>query len=569
VTEDPRILAGRYRIGPLIGRGGVAEVYRGVDTRLGRTVAIKLLRPALASDPRLRTRFRQEARAAARMAHPTIVRVYDAGEENVADATGVGYVIPFIIMEYVDGMPLSELIRRGPLAPAEAMRITDGILTALEYSHRAGVVHRDIKPGNVMIAKNGQVKVTDFGIARAVNETTGSLDKPSGVVGTANYFSPEQAKGDRVDARTDLYSTGVVLFEMVTGRPPFRGESAVSVAYQHVSELPVKASSINPRVSPALDIVIDKALQKDRYERYQTPAEFREDLRIVQSGRLPLARRSGPERSLPQQPGGAGQAAAQLRQLGTDRDPPRTQRRPPLLWIWGGVAVVVVAVIAALFWLLQQSPGNPLADVTRYVPVVAGLPLTDAEAQLRADDLLFTVTRQASDQVAKGNVISTLPAAGAQVPKNTNITIVVSSGPPPAILPDVTGDSLDQAQTDLRAKGFAIGTITHVDNPTVAAGQVVSTDPKAFANGVAGQTVDIVVSTGTVRLPNLRGQSVVDALKTLRSPALQLAAESVADPTCPLQKNTPVDRQSVAPGEVPQGTKVLLYFCTATSTPGG
>ena len=569
VTDDPRILAGRYQVGPLIGRGGMAEVHRGLDTRLGRTVAIKLLRPALANDPRLRTRFRQEARSAARMAHPTIVRVYDAGEENVTDATGVGYVIPFIIMEYVDGTPLSELLRRGPLAPAEAMRITDGILTALEYSHRAGVVHRDIKPGNVMIAKNGQVKVTDFGIARAVSDTTGSLDKPGGVVGTANYFSPEQAKGDRLDARTDLYSTGVVLFEMVTGRPPFQGESAVSVAYQHVSELPVKASSINPRISPALDIVIDKALQKDQYERYQTPAEFREDLHIVQSGRLPLARRPGPVTSLLQQPDGADQAAAQFRQLTTDRDLPRTQRRPPVLWIWAGVVAVVIAVLAVLLWLLQQSPGNPLANVTRYVPAVAGLSLTDAEAQIRTDDLLFTVTHQASDQVVKGNVISTLPVAGVQVTKNTNITIVVSSGPPPAILPDVTGEPLDQAQTDLRAKGFAIGAITHADNPTVAADQVVSTNPKAFANGVSGQTVDIVVSTGTVRLPNLMGQNVVDAMKTLRSATLQLTAESVADPACPLQKNTPVDRQSVAPGEVPQGTKVLLYFCTATSAPGG
>ncbi|HEY8590631.1 MAG TPA: protein kinase, partial [Naasia sp.] len=205
----------------------MADVYLGTDIRLGRTVAIKLLKSSLTGDPAFRSRFRQEAQAAARMAHPTIVRVFDAGEEIVRDANGVESPVPFIIMEYVDGKLLKDIIGMGPLEPAEAVHIVDGILTALEYSHRAGVVHRDIKPGNIMITRTGQVKVMDFGIARAVSDSSATVAQTTAILGTAAYFSPEQARGESVDARTDLYSTGLVLFEMLTGRQPFRGNSAV------------------------------------------------------------------------------------------------------------------------------------------------------------------------------------------------------------------------------------------------------------------------------------------------------------------------------------------------------
>ncbi|GMA90703.1 hypothetical protein GCM10025869_12320 [Homoserinibacter gongjuensis] len=214
-----RTLAGRYEIGKLLGRGGMAEVHEGLDTRLNRRVAIKLLRPTLATDPAFRTRFRQEAQAAARMAHPTIVRVFDAGEETVRGPDGLDVQLPFIVMERIEGKLLSDLIHTGPVPADEAARITTGILTALEYSHRAGVVHRDIKPGNIMITPNGQVKVMDFGIARAISESSANVAQTSAVLGTASYFSPEQARGESVDARTDLYSTGVVLYELLTGRP--------------------------------------------------------------------------------------------------------------------------------------------------------------------------------------------------------------------------------------------------------------------------------------------------------------------------------------------------------------
>ncbi|MDB5280854.1 MAG: pknB, partial [Ferruginibacter sp.] len=267
VSQGVRMLAGRYQIGELIGRGGMADVRLGTDARLGRRVAIKLLKPSLANDPAFRTRFRREAQDAAKMAHPTIVRIFDAGEETITDPSGREAQIPFIVMEHVDGRLLKDIIAEGPVEPKEATRIIEQVLTALEYSHRAGVVHRDIKPGNIMIANNGQVKVMDFGIARAISESSATIAETSAIVGTAQYFSPEQARGETVDARTDLYSTGVVLFELLTGQAPFRGENPVAVAYQHVNQNPVAPSTLNPKVSPALDAVVLRALSKDRFTR--------------------------------------------------------------------------------------------------------------------------------------------------------------------------------------------------------------------------------------------------------------------------------------------------------------
>ena len=278
MSSNQRVIAGRYEVGNLIGRGGMADVYEGVDTRLGRTVAIKLLKADLANDPNFESRFRQEAQASARMAHPTIVRVYDAGEDVTVDSNGNTNRHPFIVMEYVNGKLLRDLLQERRLTLQEAIDFETGVLTALEFSHRAGIVHRDIKSANVMITEAGQVKVMDFGIARAVSENSATVAHTSGIVGTAQYFSPEQAKGESVDARTDLYSAGVLLYEMLAGRPPFKGESAVSVAYQHVSEAVVPPSEYDPNVSAEMDAVIIRALAKDRNDRFQSAEEFREHL---------------------------------------------------------------------------------------------------------------------------------------------------------------------------------------------------------------------------------------------------------------------------------------------------
>src|SRR5690348_1810986 len=256
--EEPRRLGGRYELGAVLGRGGMAEVYLAHDSRLGRTVAVKTLRADLARDPSFQARFRREAQSAASLNHPTIVAVYDTGETDVH-----GVAVPYIVMEFVDGTTLRDLLKSGHrFTPERAAEITEGTLTALDYSHRHGIIHRDIKPGNVMLTRAGQVKVMDFGIARAVADSAATMTQTSAVLGTAQYLSPEQARGEVVDSRSDLYSTGCLLYELLTGRPPFVGDSPVSVAYQHVREMPAPPSSLEPDIPPLVDAVVMKSLQK-------------------------------------------------------------------------------------------------------------------------------------------------------------------------------------------------------------------------------------------------------------------------------------------------------------------
>src|SRR5215475_176938 len=276
---QPRLLGGRYELDGIVGRGGMAEVFRARDIRLNRIVGVKTLRDGLARDQTLLARFRREAQSAASLNHPSIVAVYDTGEDTVG-----GTPVPYIVMEFVDGRTLRELLYdEGTLLPELAAEITDGVLRALDYSHRHGIVHRDIKPGNVMVTKSGDVKVMDFGLARA-NSDQLRLTQTSQVMGTAQYLSPEQARGERVDGRSDLYSTGCVLYELLTGWPPFTGDSPVAIAYQHVKEDPVPPSRAEPRVPGWADAIVLKALQKDPAQRYQSPAEMHDDIRRALAG---------------------------------------------------------------------------------------------------------------------------------------------------------------------------------------------------------------------------------------------------------------------------------------------
>lgn len=541
----------------------MSDVHIGTDSRLGRTVAIKLLKSSLAADPAFRTRFRQEAQAAARMAHPTIVRVFDAGEETITEDDGTETQIPFIIMEFVDGRLLKDIIKEGPIETTEAVRIIDGVLTALEYSHRAGVVHRDIKPGNIMITKAGQVKVMDFGIARAISDSATTVAQTTAILGTASYFSPEQAKGESVDARTDLYSSGVVLFEMLTGRPPFRGDTPVAVAYQHVSEAPVKPSSINPKVSPALDTVVLHALAKDRFDRYQSAVEFRNDVETAGAGHIPVRRPAddiaGGLFGAPPEVASTSELA--LKQLAEDQTMDRTQRRPPVIWIWAGIVSVVVIVIAVMFWALSLSPSDELPDTSRRVPVLTGTSYDDAQDTLLELDLAATKAEESSPTVAKDEVIRTDPPSGTIAAPGNVVKVYVSTGAELVEMPDTTNQPFSAAEPFLTEREFISGSVTTQNSPDVPEGIVIDTVPEPHSQTPLGSTVDFTVSTGLVTMPNVVGQSLTAANQLLMTTDLQLEPTPIADYTCDQLTGSPIIKQSLAPGDVPQKSEVTLTYC--------
>jgi serine/threonine-protein kinase len=565
-----RLLAGRYQIGALLGRGGMADVHAGLDARLNRKVAVKLLKPALANDPAFRTRFRQEAQAAARMAHPTIVRVFDAGEETVREPGGTEVQVPFIVMEHVDGKLLKDVIAQGPLDPAEAVRITDGILTALEYSHRAGVVHRDIKPGNVMITSSGQVKVMDFGIARAISDSSATIAQTSAILGTAQYFSPEQARGEGIDARTDLYSTGVVLYELLTGKAPFRGDTAVAVAYQHISEAPVPPSALNPAVSPALNAVVMHALAKDRGERFQTAAEFRADLDVAMTGKVPDRAPAGDDFNAALfgvNPNSTAASEATLRRLADDSDrAPRTQNRPPVAWIWGGISVMAAIIIATLVWVFTLAPQQLVgANAAVDIPNVAGQTFKVGGQKLLDAHLKVAQVDQPSDTVPIDQIIGTDPVAGTRVTPGYTVQVTVSSGPVQVTLPGQIYKPEADAKAAITAAGFKYGATTTDYSPSVPAGQVIgvlvpgSTTPNGGNVQVTkGATVDLVVSNGLVQMPDVRGQAAAAARDLLSGSTYSLTVKLTPSSGCSGQA---VTGQSPGPGDVPQKSTVTLTYC--------
>jgi serine/threonine-protein kinase len=565
-----RLLAGRYQIGALLGRGGMADVHAGLDARLNRKVAVKLLKPALANDPAFRTRFRQEAQAAARMAHPTIVRVFDAGEETVREPGGTEVQVPFIVMESVDGNLLKDIIARGPLDPAEAVRITDGILTALEYSHRAGVVHRDIKPGNVMITTSGQVKVMDFGIARAISDSSATIAQTSAILGTAQYFSPEQARGEGIDARTDLYSTGVVLYELLTGKAPFRGDTAVAVAYQHISEAPVPPSALNPAVSPALNAVVMHALAKDRGDRFQTASEFRADLDVAMTGKVPDRAPANDDFNAALfgvNPNSTAASEATLRRLADDTDrAPRTQNRPPVAWIWGGISVMAAIIIATLVWAFTLAPQQLVgANAAVDIPNVTGQSYKVGSQKLLDAHLKVTQVDQPSDSIPVDQIIATDPVAGTRVTPGYNVQVTVSSGPVQVTLPGQIYQPEDAAKAAIAAAGLIYGATTTDYSASVPAGQVIGVvvPGSTTANGgnvqvPKGATVDLVVSNGLVQMPDVRGQAAVAARDLLSGAAYGLTVKLTPTTSCSGQK---VTSQSPGAGDVPQRSTVELTYC--------
>ncbi|MFG6402539.1 PASTA domain-containing protein [Microbacterium sp. P04] len=563
----------------------MASVYSGYDLTLDRPVAIKILRRELAEDAAFRTRFRLEAQSASRMAHPTIVRVFDAGEDVETTPDGQDRPVPFIVMERVHGALLKDVISDGPVPIEEAVRYVDGILEALEYSHRAGVVHRDIKPGNVMITEpsahlsgdgaiysdgepseygRGEVKVMDFGIARAVSDSSSTVAETTAIIGTAAYFSPEQAKGEPVDARADLYSTGVVLYELLTGRQPFRGDSPVAVAYQHVSETPVPPSEINDKVPRGLDAVVLRALAKDPFQRFPDAAAFREALDSAVAGKAPTKRQLGALTSelYGPNPRQAAETARSLRQLSTDTTMRRTQAGPPVAWIWAGVAVLAVVLVSVLFWVLSIQPGDEPSANARTVPDVVDVAYPRAQELLADSDLLAVEERETSDTVAAGNVIRTDPPAGEAATPNQEVTVFVSTGAQTATVPPLADLPEAGAREALAAAGLNVGTITQRNDPALAAGTVIEASQPSGAVVGPGTTVDLVVATGRIVIVDYTGYTVDAATRELQSPELQLTVLTQEDPACSASQPPTVSTQSLAPGEVAIHSEIVLTTCT-------
>ena len=550
-----RILAGRYAIGEFIGQGGMATVYRGTDTKLGRQVAIKIMKADLAGDEQFRSRFRQEARSASRMAHPTVVRVFDAGADLIQTPDGPKQ-LPFIVMEYVEGTNLRQLTAENKLSQAEACRVVDSVLTALEYSHRAGIVHRDIKPANIMITSTGQVKVMDFGIARAVSETSSTLQQTTAILGTAAYFSPEQAKGESIDARTDLYSTGVLLYELLSGDVPFRGDTAVAVAYQHVSERPTPPSELNDEITPELDRVVLYGLAKDRAKRFQTAAEFREALRTAARGEMPKLATHAQDAVLFSGGEEVSESDLALRQL-SEGGGTRTQSRPPVMWTWAAILTIGAVIVAVVFWLVTLAPQQFLPNSSREVPALVDVKRTTALDTLKAQDLKPIQVEQASEDVAAGHVISTDPTAGTMLSVGDTITVYISTGPQTAAVPEIDRMSLEDYTKAIEDLGLSVGLVTTVDDPVEKKDRVLAVVPEPGTKLESGSSVEIRVASGQVDVVDVQGHPLDVARSMLANLGLN---EVITAEDCPALPGYPITSQSVV-GKQPQGTSLELKYC--------
>ena len=607
---EPRVLSGRYEIRELLGRGGMAEVHAGWDTRLGRRVAVKLLRSDLARDPSFQERIKREAQSAAGLNHPGIVAVYDSGEELFTESGGGEVHVPFIVMEYVEGQTLREVLAtHGPLTVQESLDVVAGVLAPLDYSHRNGIVHRDIKPANVMLTPEGDIKVMDFGIARAL-EDTGSLTQTQSVVGTAQYLSPEQARGEIVDARSDLYSTACLLYELLTGRPPFVGDSQLSVAYQHVGETPKPPSELNAQIPPAVDRLILHALQKNRDERYQDAFTMREDVLAARDGR-PMSIDGGADATQLMSPAmglgpgmgnddptraynlgsapaaygtgspaygtgspayGSGSPAgtepgaftSTVATVGEQKDTEeRDRKRRGQLWI--GVAILAVVLAGLALWIYNLS--KPPEIVTVQLADLSNRSVEDARAYLQQEGLQATEEEVNSNEVDDGNVVETDPAAGAEVEVGSTVTLFVSTGPEDVKIPDVTDMSEAQARQTLEEAGLKAGSNIEENSADKDRGTVLSTNPKKGETVKAGSTVDLVLSSGRVTVPDVVGMSADDACKALEADDVQLKCNVQEVETKDEEAGKVFEQSLQAGSDADQGSSVTVRVAKAPPEP--
>ncbi|MFW3473786.1 Stk1 family PASTA domain-containing Ser/Thr kinase [Streptomyces microflavus] len=579
--EEPRRLGGRYELGSVLGRGGMAEVYLAHDTRLGRTVAVKTLRADLARDPSFQARFRREAQSAASLNHPAIVAVYDTGEDYVD-----GVSIPYIVMEYVDGSTLRELLHSGRrLLPERTLEMTVGILQALEYSHRAQIVHRDIKPANVMLTRNGQVKVMDFGIARAMGDSGMTMTQTAAVIGTAQYLSPEQAKGEQVDARSDLYSTGCLLYELLAVRPPFVGDSPVAVAYQHVREEPQPPSNFDPEITPEMDAIVLKALTKDPDYRYQSADEMRADIEACLDGR-PVAAAAAmgavgyggydgynadqPTTALhPTDPNNA--QTSMLPPVNPDdggygyddrasrrRQPQKKSNTSTILLVVAGILVLIGAILIGR--VVFSDTGD---DGQVPVPNLVGSTVQEAEQLAeRAGVVVKVGGEEPCEQQEKDDICSQTPKDGT-MDENGTVTVMVSSGAPKIEVPDVLEKSEDGARKALEDKGFTVN-VTAVESEK-AEGTVIKQKPDGGTEAEDGSEVTITVAKKeALDLPDMRTRTFAAAEQQLRGIGFTNISRTDIDSEQP--KDTVVE-QTPQPGKHAKDAQIVLKVSKGPAEP--
>ena len=550
--EAPSVLTDRYQLTSHIARGGMADVFEGQDTLLNRKVAVKVLHSQYSSDEAFVKRFRREAQSAANLNHSNIVGIYDWGR---ADNTY------FIVMELIDGRSLRDVLKsEGALLPRRATEIAAETAAALSIAHQAGLVHRDVKPGNILLAKDGTVKVTDFGIARAWDDSQ-ELTKTGAVIGTATYFSPEQAQGAVADARSDVYALGVVLYEMLTGRPPFTGDSPMAVAFQHVSAEAPPPSSLNPDVPESLDAVVTKAIRKDPAGRYQSAEEMRQDLLTVLKGGSVVA---PPLVAAGAMTTGSADVTQVISQVPPATVPPdeiyrQLEEEPPsqmpfIITAFG----LLVALSILVFFLFQLAGGNDPGAETAPVRDVAGFQQDVALARLQADGFLVSTTFESSDTVEPGVVIRTDPAANTDAEIGTTITVIVSQGSEEFPVPPVVGQTVADATAAIEAAGLTVGTVETRPDADFEVDVVIEQSPAAGVEVGTGTPVNLVISGGPemIELPDLTDVRERDAITDLTDLGLKFAVNEEFDDD--IVAGNVVETEPVAGTIVLSGDTILL-----------
>jgi beta-lactam-binding protein with PASTA domain/predicted Ser/Thr protein kinase len=545
-----QIFGDRYEVQGRIGVGGMAEVWRGYDRTLNRTVAIKTLLPQFARDASFVDRFRREAQAAARLNHPGIVSVYDSGTDGET---------PYIVMQFIEGRTLADYLASGKtIPPMKATQVAKEIAEALAAAHAEGVIHRDIKPANVMVTRDGKVLVMDFGIARLISGPE-TAPQTSAVLGTASYLSPEQAQGHSVDARSDIYALGVVLYEMLTGRPPFTGDSPMAIAYKQVNATPEAPSSVNPDVPPQLDAVVMRALSKNPANRYQTGQEFADDLERARTG--------GQVMATPLLPA-AGEATQVISRpqptsvLPPQQDEPGGSRKA---WVGALIAIVIMALLAAGAYLaVTMFTGDGGSELVT-VPDLTGLTRLEAQQKLDGAGLILgDVRKRPTSKFPAGQVIEQDPAADRQIQAGEKVNIVLAAPPKPVEVPPLEGLTLDEARTDLEAAKLTLGDVTQENSQDVPEGRIISQSPAAGDEVPKDTPIDVVVSAGpsVVIVPDVTCLTFAQAKAQLQGLGLDARPGDrvLPRPECPSDPDL-VAQQDTPPGsQVDPGTVIVLHL---------